>query len=98
MDYIIDNGVITLKEKKYWILSGELNNFNIEELNDIIDDFENVIRDEYQESSFSENVVVVSFNRDVAIIEDYDNVLGKEPTQEIYEMLKAYRDALSGLT
>lgn len=89
MKYTIDNhGKIELEDKKYWILSGELNNFNVTDLSEILRDMENVILGKYESSSFSENVIVVNFDRSIAKIEGYDGIIGEESTENIYKMLK----------
>jgi len=94
MKYSIDSkGQIALENKKYWILSGELNNFSRDDLEDIIQDFENVFQGKYEESSFSQNVAIVSFTKENTTIEDYDGVLGQESSLEIYNMLKIFLDA-----
>ncbi|HEY9007693.1 MAG TPA: hypothetical protein VIM75_16250 [Ohtaekwangia sp.] len=93
MRYITEAAKITLLDEKYWILSSELNNYNIEELNDILLDIENVFNEEYHESSFSNNVAVVSFTKEKSKIEYYGDFVGEESTNDIYEMIKNYRDA-----
>ncbi|MBB6460303.1 hypothetical protein [Flammeovirga kamogawensis] len=91
MKYTIDdNGQIKLEDKKYWILSGELNNFNINDLLEILVDIENVVSGKYEGSSFSDNVIVVNFDRSIAKIEGYDGVIGEESTENIYKMLKEW--------
>lgn len=95
MKYTIDNnGVLKLDEPNYWILSGELNNMSIGRLNEIIEDMEDVFNGKFEESSFSENVIVVNFNKSYATIEDYEKILGKEPVLDFYDMLKKIRDVL----
>ncbi|MCR6641670.1 MAG: hypothetical protein NVV82_22435 [Sporocytophaga sp.] len=91
MKYEINsNGQIRLENEKYWILSGELNNFNREELSNILTDIENVLNGKYENSSFSKNVIVVGFDKDIAQIEDFDGVIGEESTEDIYKMLKEW--------
>jgi len=95
MKYIIDNnGQINLEDEKYWILSGELNNFNKNDLTEILVDIENVMSGKYERSSFSDNVIVVDFDKSIAKIEGYDGIIGEEPTECIYKMLKEWHSFL----
>jgi hypothetical protein len=95
MEYTIEGRQISLAEKKYWIFSGELNNYSIEQLNQSIIDMENVFNDKYPSSSFyGEVVFCVEYDKSLAKIEYYSDFIGEEPTIEIYNMLKAYRDKL----
>lgn len=93
MRYIIEEKGITLLDEKYWILSGELNSYSVDELNDILLDIENVFNGKNHESSFSNNVAIVSFTKDKSKIEYFGDFIGEEPTNDIYEMIKNYRDA-----
>ena len=95
MKYSIDdNGQIKLEDEKYWILSGELNNFNMNDLSEILVDIENVVSGKYEGSSFSDNVIVVGFDRSIAKIEGYDGIIGEESTESIYKMLKEWHTIL----
>ena len=97
MKYIINNkGQIKLEDEKYWMLSGELNNFNRNDLSEILADMENVISGKYESSSFSENVVIVDFDKNIAKIEDYEGIIGEELTENIYKMLKEWYSFLEG--
>jgi hypothetical protein len=93
MRYIIEETRITILDEKYWILSGELNNYGVDELNDILLDIENIFNGKYHESSFSNNVAIVSFTKEKSKIEYYGDFVGEESTNDIYEMIKSYRDA-----
>ena len=95
MKYTIDdNGQIQLENKRYWIFSGELNNFSLDDLSEILVDIENVMSGKHEGSSFSENVIIVSFDRNMAKIEGYDGVIGEESTESIYKMLKKWHATL----
>lgn len=93
--YEIINKQISLADNKYWILSGELNNYSVEQLNETLTEMENVFNGKYVSSSFYGNVVFcVEYNKDFAKIEYYDEYIGEESTIEIYKMLKNFRDRL----
>jgi hypothetical protein len=95
MEYKIEGRQINLAEEKYWILSGELNNYSIEQLSQAITDMEKVFNGVYPSSSFyGEVVFCVEYDKDLAKIEYYNDYVGEEPTIEIYNMLKSYRDKL----
>ncbi len=95
MQYKIDHKQLSISDDKYWILSGELNKYSVQELEQAILDMENVFNDKYSASSFyGEVVFCVEYNKDIAKIEYYSEYVGEEPTLEIYNMLKAYRDKL----
>jgi hypothetical protein len=95
MEYKIEGKQINLAEKKYWIFSGELNNYSIGQLTQTIRDMENVFNGVYSSSSFyGEVVFCVEYDKDLAKIEYYNEYIGEESTLEIYNMLKEYRDSL----
>jgi|GEM_PF-3773998 len=95
MKYKIINKQISLADNKYWILSGELNNYSIEQLNETLSDMENVFDGKYTISSFYGSVVFcVEYDKNIAKIEYYDEYIGEEPTIEIYNMLKNFREKL----
>lgn len=92
LEYKIEGRQITLLENKYWIFSGELNKYGIDQLNEVIRDIENVFENKYTSSSFvGEVVFTVEFNKDVSKIEYYSEAIGEEPTIDIYNMLKDFR-------
>ena len=95
MEYKINGRQITLFDNKYWIFSGELNNYNLEQLNEAIENIENVFKGHYQASSFFGDVVfTVEFDNEMSRIAYYDELVCEEPTIEIYNMLKDYRAKL----
>ncbi|RZS92435.1 hypothetical protein [Aquimarina brevivitae] len=88
MNYKINKeGIISL-EHRYWILSGELNDFSISELDTIIKDMNNVLEGKYSSSSFSKNIITVNFDNQKVIIEDLDKVIGEEKTTLFFKAIK----------
>ena len=80
---------------KYTTLFTEIHKLPLVELNKIIADIENVFNGKYKVSSFCGDVVsTVEFDKDISRIEYYSETIGEEPTIDIYNMLKAYRDKL----
>ncbi|MCH4830024.1 MULTISPECIES: hypothetical protein [Flavobacterium] len=95
MEYTIVNRQINISDKKYWILSGELNNYTIKQLNQTISDMEDVFNGKYPSSSFyGEVVFCVEYDKSKAKIEYYSEYVSEEPTLDIYNMLKDFRDKL----
>lgn len=82
------------EDNRYQTLITEITGLSIAELNLILEDFENVFSGKYEASSFSGNVAVVEFDKMSSRISHFDELIGEEPTNEIYTMLKEYRDAL----
>ncbi len=83
------------EDEKYLTLFTEIHKLSLDELNSVLKDMENVFSGQYSVSCI--NGVVVSsieFDRENSKILYYDDLIGEEPTMEIYNMLKDYRDAI----
>jgi hypothetical protein len=94
MNYTIKNKQIIISENKYWLFSGELNNFTVEQLNQTIADMENILDNKYGSSSFyGEVVFCVEYDKNTAKIEYYNEHIGVEPTIEASNFLRIFRQA-----
>ena len=70
-------------------------NLPLASLDDVIEGFENVFNGKYDANSFSgQHMASVDYDRETAKISHFDELVGTEPTIEIYNMLRAYRDKL----
>lgn len=94
MDYSI-RPYIHNEDPRYVTLFTEIHKLSLIELNKIISDFESVFSGKYGASSFSGEVVfTVEFDKDAAKIVYLGDLIGIEPSIDIYNMLKAYRNRI----
>lgn len=94
MKYKVKPFLIDL-ENKYGVLFDEIMAMSLEELNGIIEGLENVFNDKWRANSFSgQHMAIVDYDKEKAKIKHFDEEIGEEPTIEIYNMLRAYRDKL----
>ncbi len=81
--------------ENYRILCDEIMQFKLIELNQILEGFDKVFNGSYSANSFSGNhMAVVDYDTNLAKISHFDDVIGEEPTIDIYNMLKEYRDRI----
>ena len=86
---------IQVDKIEYQTLITEIMNLSLEEINFIIEDMNNVFAGKYAASSFSgQHMAIVDFNRDIATIRYFDDLIGKESTLDVYNMLKSYQRIL----
>jgi len=86
---------IQIDNIEYQTLITEIMNLSLEEINFIIEDMNNIFAGKYAASSFSgQHMSIVGFNRDIATISYFDDLIGKESTLDIYNMLKSYQRVL----
>lgn len=94
MKYKVKPFLIDL-ENKYGVLFDEIMAMSMDELNGVIEGIENVFNGNWLSNSFSgQHMAIVDYNKEMARIKHFDEEIGEEPTIEIYNMLKAYRDKL----
>lgn len=92
MEYKIEDGKVEISNEKYWIFSGELNNYSLDQLNTVINEIQDVIGGKYEFSSFCGDVVfTVEYNKSSAKIEYYNDSIGEEDTMDILTMLEDLR-------
>lgn len=78
-----------IEDEKYWILSDEISSLYNEEIEEIIEDFQNLFSDKYHESSFSGAVVsTVKMKKDLATVWYHDKETGSIPSENLFLMLK----------
>lgn len=95
MEYFFEGKLIRCRDPKYGTLFDELLNYNIDDLNFAIEDIENVFNGKYKASSLNGAIMSsIDYDKEKAVITYYDELIGEESTQEIYQMLKDYRDAI----
>jgi hypothetical protein len=84
---INNSGKLEFQDSKLAILADEMNEFSVKELNAIIQDMESVFAGKYPESSFSKEMMVVSFDKDQAKVEDFDGEVESIPTPVFYDII-----------
>lgn len=92
MNYIIKPFLLDL-DNKYGVLFDEIMSMSLTQLDEIIIGLEAVFNGKWSANSFSgHHMSIVNYDKRVAKIGYFDELIGEEPTIEIYNMLKAYRD------
>lgn len=87
---------IAVENIDYQTLASEIMNLSISELEAIIDTMKRVLNKEIDLSSFSQNIVIVEYNSQKAIIKHFDENVGEEKTIDVYTMLVEYASMLRG--
>lgn len=84
-----------IDNENYQTLITEIMIFSLSDLDEIIAGFDDVFNRKYNANSFSgQHMASVDYDRETARISHFDELIGTEPTIEVYNMLKAYRDKL----
>lgn len=82
-------------EEKYRVLLDEIMAMHLSQLNEAISGMEAVFSGKWLVNSFcGQHMACVEYGKQNAKITYFDELIGEEPTVEIYNMLKAYRDKL----
>lgn len=68
--------------------------FSLVELMEAVASLKDVLDGRVRINSFSKNVAVVEYDSKVARISHFDEVIGEEPTEELYAMMRNYLTAL----
>jgi hypothetical protein len=84
---INNSGKVEFQDPKLAVLADEMNEFSVEELNAIIKDMDSVFEGKYAESSFSKEMMVVSFDKDRAVVEGFDGEVESIPTHVFYDII-----------
>ncbi|MFD0962906.1 hypothetical protein [Pseudofulvibacter geojedonensis] len=87
---------IAVEDINYQTLVSEIMNFSLRELEVIVDIMKRVLDKEIKSSSFSQNIVIVEYNSQKAIIKHFDEYVGEEKTIDLYTMLVEYISMLRG--
>lgn len=87
---------IAVENIDYQTLASEIMNFSLSELEVVVGTMKRVLNKEIDSSSFSQNIVIVEYNSQKAIIKHFDENIGEEQTIEIYTMLIEYISMLRG--
>lgn len=87
---------IAVENIDYQTLASEVMNFSISELEEIIGSMKRVLSNKIDSSSFSQNIVIVEYNSQKAIIKHFDEKIGEERTIDLYTMLVEYAAMLRG--
>jgi hypothetical protein len=84
---------LLIPEKQvYNVLFDEIMSLSLNELDIIIMGIECVFDGKHQANSFSgQHMSSIDYDKNVAKIMHFEELIGEEPTIEIYNMLKAYR-------
>jgi hypothetical protein len=90
MDYQLISPTIYLEDSDLWLLNAELNNLTLEQLGNVIKDFECVFNDDYNASSFGLEAINVSFNKEKAVVDHYGETIKEINSADIYMVLKDY--------
>ena len=78
---------IAVENIEYQTLATEIMLFSIEELEEISKTMKDVLCGEFSNSSFSQNVILVEYDKNEASIYQFDKIVGKERTIDIYTLL-----------
>jgi hypothetical protein len=94
MEYRIKPMLIS-NSKNYNVLFDEIMAMPLSQIIDVIEGMENVFNGKWQSNSFcGQHMAVVDYDKERARISNFEELIGEEPTIEIYNMLTAYRDKL----
>ena len=83
-----------LINKKLWIFSDEIQDMTLSAIKDGVDSCEDVMNDVEPWLSWWGDISKLKIKKESCVLEYHGEFVAEFPTVEIYEMLKAYRDAL----
>jgi len=88
---------IAVENIVYQTLASEIMNFSVSEVEAIVNTMKKVLRKEIDSSTFSQNIVIVEYDSQRAIIKHFDENIGEERTIDLYTLLVEYAAKLKGV-
>ncbi|HEY8934732.1 MAG TPA: hypothetical protein VIM65_05905 [Cyclobacteriaceae bacterium] len=87
--------ILISDSNNYNVLFDEIMVMPLSQINDLIEGMKNVFDGKWKSNSFSgHHMAIVDYDKETARISHFEELIGEEPTIDIYNMLIAYRDRL----